>query len=322
MKYYAVFDTNVLVSSLLTKRRDSPTALVVDAISDGIIVPLYNSEILSEYEDVLHRDKFPFSSHSIHNILNVIRQFGRTVHTETIWPEEQDMLDSGDVVFFRVVMEKQDEEAWLITGNQRHFPRKPFIVTPAEMMAIIRGGSGNQTDFKVRRTMLEDLPAAMEIYAKARRFMAEHGNPNQWGPTNWPPEDLIRRDIQARKSYVCESGGHIAAVFYYDFGKDVEPNYAEITDGQWLDSAPYGVVHRIASDGTVKGTGSFCIQWAFEQCGHLRMDTHGDNKVMQSLLTKLGFLHCGTVYVEEDNYPRMAYEKTNNLKRGAAKWDG
>lgn len=314
MKYYAVFDTNVLVSSLLTKRRDSPTALVVDAISEGIIVPLYNQEILSEYEDVLHRDKFPFSGRSIQTLLSLIRQFGRAVHITTAWPEEQEMPDSGDVVFFRVVMEKRDVEAWLITGNQRHFPRKPFIVTPAEMMAIIRSnsGSGNQADFKIRHTRTQDLPAVMEIYAKARRFMAEHGNPNQWGPTNWPPEDLVRRDIQERKSYVCESGGHIAAVFYYDYGKDVEPSYSDITDGQWRDSSPYGVVHRIASDGTVKGAGAFCIQWALEQCGHLRLDTHGDNRVMQNLLEKLGFHHCGTVYVKVDNYPRMAYEKTNN----------
>lgn len=141
MRYYAVFDTNVLVSSLLTKRRDSATALVVNAISDGVIVPLYNQEILSEYEDVLHRDKFPFSGKSIQNLLNVIKQFGQTVDTKTSWLEEQDMPDSGDVVFFRVVMEKRDAEAWLITGNLRHFPRKPFIVTPTEMIRILRDGS-------------------------------------------------------------------------------------------------------------------------------------------------------------------------------------
>lgn len=55
MKYYAVFDTNVLVASLLTKHPDSPTALVVDAISEEKLIPLYNEEILEEYDDVLHR---------------------------------------------------------------------------------------------------------------------------------------------------------------------------------------------------------------------------------------------------------------------------
>ena len=66
---------------------------------------------------------------------------------------------------------------------------------------------------------------------------------------------------------------------------------------------------RLASDSSEKGIDSFCIRWALEQCGHLRIDTHGDNKVMQGMLAKLGFTHCGTIYVYEDNDPRLAYEK-------------
>ena len=83
----------------------------------------------------------------------------------------------------------------------------------------------------------------------------------------------------------------------------------KITDGAWLDDSPYGVVHRIATDGSVKGAGSFCLNWAYEQCGHMRIDTHGDNKVMQNMVKKLGFVHCGTIYVEEDDNPRLAFEK-------------
>ena len=62
----------------------------------------------------------------------------------------------------------------------------------------------------------------------------------------------------------------------------------------------------------VKGVGAFCLNWAFGQCGHLRIDTHGDNAVMQNLVRKLGFVHCGTIYVEEDDDPRLAFEKTGN----------
>ncbi len=69
-------------------------------------------------------------------------------------------------------------------------------------------------------------------------------------------------------------------------------------------------MHRIAADGSGKGIGSFCINWAFDQCRHIRIDTHGDNKVMQGMLKKLGFTHCGTVYVEEDDDPRLAFEKS------------
>lgn len=168
------------------------------------------------------------------------------------------------------------------------------------------------TTLRIRKTREEDLDTVMKIYAHARDFMAEHGNPNQWGPTNWPPEELIKSDIEKGESYVAEASGKVAAVFYYVHGEDIEPTYREITDGEWMTDVhePYGVVHRIASDGTVKGAGAACIDWAYRMSGHLRMDTHGDNKVMQNLLSGLGFVLCGTIYVEEDDYPRLAYEKT------------
>jgi hypothetical protein len=162
----------------------------------------------------------------------------------------------------------------------------------------------------IRKATKADFSRIMEIYAAARDFMARTGNPNQWGPTNWPPEALVRQDIAQGKSYACECDGRIVGVFYYDYGAAIEPTYAHIEDGVWLDDTPYGVVHRIASDGSVKGVGIFCLEWAFAQCGHLRIDTHGDNAVMQGLLRKLGFAHCGTVFVDEDDYPRLAFEKT------------
>ena len=171
------------------------------------------------------------------------------------------------------------------------------------------------TEMRIRKTTLQDLNRVMEIYSFARKFMAQHGNPNQWGQTNWPPEALIRNDIAAGCSYVCENeAGKVIGTFYFVQGKDIEPTYREITDGKWLDDSPYGVIHRIASDGSEKGTGAFCINWAYEQCGHLRIDTHGDNTVMQHVLRKLGFVHCGTIYVQEDNDPRLAYEKSGMIK--------
>lgn len=161
----------------------------------------------------------------------------------------------------------------------------------------------------IRHATEQDFTKIMEIYEYARSFMADHGNPNQWGPTKWPPEDLIHEDIRTGHSYVCEEDGRVVGTFYYNYGKDIEPTYAVIEDGEWLKNGDYGVVHRVAGDGSVKGIGTFCLNWAYEQCGHLRIDTHTDNKVMQSLLSKLGFKKCGIVYVVEDNYPRLAYEK-------------
>ncbi len=166
---------------------------------------------------------------------------------------------------------------------------------------------------KIRRSTEADFDRIMEIYKYARVYMAEHGNPNQWGPTNWPPKELIHNDIRDGNSYVCiNEAEKVIGVFFFIYGKDIEPSYKKITDGAWLENSPYGVVHRLAGDGSEKGIGAFCINWAFEQCGHLRIDTHGDNIVMQNLVTKLGFIHCGTIFVEEDDYPRLAYEKISD----------
>ncbi len=167
---------------------------------------------------------------------------------------------------------------------------------------------------RIRKTAAADIDRIMEIYAHARDFMKEHGNPRQWGPTRWPPRELIENDVKEGHSYVCtDEEDRILGTFFFICGSDIEPTYRNITDGQWQDDSPYGVVHRIASSGEEKGTGSFCISWAYEQCGHLRIDTHGDNTVMQNLLHKLGFVHCGTIYVEEDNDPRLAFEKSSSV---------
>ena len=162
---------------------------------------------------------------------------------------------------------------------------------------------------EIRHTKERELYDIMEIYAYARRFMAEHGNPDQWGATSWPPEQLIRSDIRAGKSYVCTCGDKIAGTFFFDRGRDIEPTYRVIEGGSWLDDSPYGVIHRLAGSGVCKGVGSFCVEWGLRQCGHLRIDTHGDNRVMQNLLKKCGFLYRGIIYVEEDCSPRLAYEK-------------
>ena len=164
---------------------------------------------------------------------------------------------------------------------------------------------------RIRKTTESDFDRIMEIYAYAREFMARTGNPNQWGPTNWSPADLIHEDIRSGNSYVCVNDDEkVIGTFFFTQGQDIEPTYRAITDGAWLDDSPYGVVHRIASDGSERGIGQFCLGWAYEQCGHLRIDTHTDNKVMQNLLTKLGFTRCGIIYVIEDNNPRYAFEKS------------
>jgi len=134
MKYSAVLDTNVLVSALLVK--NSVPGKILDEAVNGCIIPLFNSEIITEYEDVLRRKKFPFTEQQVRAVLHAIKHRGICIDASPI--EDLVMPDLGDVVFYEVVMEKRkDADAYLVTGNQKHFPREPFIVTPKEMLDLI-----------------------------------------------------------------------------------------------------------------------------------------------------------------------------------------
>lgn len=129
---YAVIDTNVLVAALLSRHADSATVKVVGKISETAIRPLYNDEILSEYKDVLGRDKFKFPKEAINNILKTISDTG--VHADRVRSLEF-FPDPKDIVFYEVALSKDD--AYLVTGNKKHFPKTPIVVTPAEMIKIL-----------------------------------------------------------------------------------------------------------------------------------------------------------------------------------------
>ena len=164
---------------------------------------------------------------------------------------------------------------------------------------------------EIRKTTKNDIERLMDIYAYARKFMAEHGNPNQWGPTNWPPRDVILDDIELGNSYVVlNDEGIVIGGFCYKYGVDVEEPYLGIEEGEWKDNSAYGVIHRLAGDGSEKGIAEFSLNWAFNESGHLRVDTHEDNLVMQNILDKMNFERRGIIHVIEDNYPRIAYEKS------------
>lgn len=131
---YVVIDTNVFVSALITKNKDSATVKVLEAVLCGDVVPLYNKEILNEYEEVLSRSKFKLSTRVINVMLLAIEKYGIEVFPQSTG---EILVDMDDLVFFEVVMEKRSDDAYLVTGNQKHFPIRDFIVTPADMMKII-----------------------------------------------------------------------------------------------------------------------------------------------------------------------------------------
>ena len=133
MKYYAVIDTNVIVSSMLKK--DSIPGQIVQSISAQIITPILNEDILNEYTEVISRNKFGFKDKEIKNVLKTIKRSAIYLERkQTI----EDFIDKDDIVFFEIVMSARSTmDAYLVTGNMRHYPIRSYIVTPAQMMEII-----------------------------------------------------------------------------------------------------------------------------------------------------------------------------------------
>lgn len=134
MQYLVVIDTNILVSALLSKHDDASTVKVINALYSSQIIPLYNNEILQEYNEVLHRKKFHFSENLIQLLIQSVRDNGISV--ERLATNEE-LPDPKDLVFYEVCMAKRDEDSMLVTGNMKHFPKKPFIVTPNELLDMI-----------------------------------------------------------------------------------------------------------------------------------------------------------------------------------------
>ena len=128
----AVIDTNVLVSALMTRNPNSPTVRIHYAILNKKILVLHSPEIIAEYEDVLFRDKFSFDRGKVDEIIDFIRIYGREVTPAE--PDTEEFPDSDDKVFYCIALAAQDEDAVLVTGNTKHFPSAPFVVTPAEFV--------------------------------------------------------------------------------------------------------------------------------------------------------------------------------------------
>ena len=133
MRYYAVIDTNVLVSAML--KWNSIPGSVMELVFDGPIIPLLHQDIVKEYREVLSRPKFHLTEDIIQNVIGSLESAGMYVDAETL---DTELPDPKDRVFYEVVMEeRKQEDAYLVTGNIKHFPGEPFVVTPRQMLDII-----------------------------------------------------------------------------------------------------------------------------------------------------------------------------------------
>lgn len=156
----------------------------------------------------------------------------------------------------------------------------------------------------IRLATEEDLNTIMEIYAIARRYMADNGNETQWADS-YPNRELLERDIRGGQLFVYEEDQKIHGVFAFIIGPD--ETYSHIENGAWENENPYGTIHRIASDGAVNGVFSQCVEFCKQKISNLRIDTHNDNHTMRHLIMKNGFEKCGIIYVQNGT-PRIAYQ--------------
>lgn len=158
----------------------------------------------------------------------------------------------------------------------------------------------------IRRAVTADILAIEAIFSRARDFMRANGNLTQW-TGGYPSSDIIARDIDRGQCFVgVDERREIRFVFTLIPGED--PTYARIYDGAWIIGGAYATLHRVASDGSLRGVLERCVDFAkiLHPGLSLRIDTHADNHPMLRAIARCGFRRCGTIRLE-DGSPRTAF---------------
>lgn len=134
MNYSVVLDTNVIVSALIDTDSNSNTVIIMKLFFDKRINILYSDEILEEYKDVLERKEFKFKKSDIGTLINLIKNRGIRITPAKL---SEELKDKKDLPFYEIVMDTRNIDSKLITGNLKHFPKKPYIITPKQFVSAI-----------------------------------------------------------------------------------------------------------------------------------------------------------------------------------------
>ena len=158
----------------------------------------------------------------------------------------------------------------------------------------------------IRPATYKDIPQIMETLDHARTIMRANGNTAQW-INGYPSEELMKSEVAAGHCFVCVNhADEVLATFCFILG--IDHTYLRIYDGAWLNDEPYGVIHRMGTNGKERGVAAACMDWCFKQCANIRVDTHKDNTVMQHVLANFGFQPCGIIFTD-DGTERIAYQR-------------
>lgn len=161
---------------------------------------------------------------------------------------------------------------------------------------------------KVKLASVSDLKSILNVIELAKQIMLANGNTTQW-INGYPSEEIILKDMEQNHGFVIVNNGEIEGYFCFLKGNNPEPTYQLIKDGNWLNNEAYGVIHRLASSGKIKGVADACFDYCFSEINNIKVDTHENNIPMQNYFKKIGFTYCGIIYVG-DGSPRRAFQKS------------
>ena len=160
-----------------------------------------------------------------------------------------------------------------------------------------------------RKAEQKDIDTIAEIILLASRRLGQAGV-DQW-QRGYPNRGSVERDVEAEvgRVLVNEVGEIVAygALIYTG-----EPAYDDLSGGEWLSDGDYAVIHRLCVAEKFVGQGcsrEFMLSAEREakaKVPAMRIDTHPENLIMQSLVGSLGYSYCGDVVIESR---RLAYEK-------------
>ena len=129
---YAVVDTNVLVAAAKSHKPESSASRIINLVLTGVITPLICDEIIEEYEGILNLPVLSIPQDVSSIILDKFIERGVNPGRT---PSQEEHPDPTDQVFYEISLSVED--AYLVTNNKKHFPQKPLVVTPSEMLLLL-----------------------------------------------------------------------------------------------------------------------------------------------------------------------------------------
>ena len=133
IKAFAVLDTNVLVSAVISS--SGYPYDILRLIQSGNVIPIFDERMLNEYKEVFHYDKLKISEKTFQQTFNLILKSGLLIRD--VETTKAQFLDRSDIPFFEVKESSEEFDSVLVTGNLKHYPEQRDIITPKEFILLL-----------------------------------------------------------------------------------------------------------------------------------------------------------------------------------------